>query len=272
MILNLAVELVIAGEVVRAVTQDLSPFGMFVRLERFVPIGTEVELAITVRGVRHTAPGVVVHALDAPEAQTLGRQRGLGVMFRGARPGEPGAALATEVIRLIENHVAAHAQTEDLHIVIADPSTRLLERLSTALGNAGFSVATATNGMEAIGAALTRTPDVVLVERDMPVVDGLHVLSGDGPPRRARRRAGHDHVGAEHATDLERLRGVPARRRRLHPEAVHRARGDPARAAAGRERRGATASASCCAATSTASGCRRCSRCSSRTARPASSR
>ena len=34
--------------------------------------------------------------------------------------------------------------------------------------------------MEAIGACLSRTPDVVLVERDMPVVDGLHVLSEMG--------------------------------------------------------------------------------------------
>jgi len=34
--------------------------------------------------------------------------------------------------------------------------------------------------MEAIGACLSRTPDVVLVERDMPVVDGLHVLQEMG--------------------------------------------------------------------------------------------
>ena len=34
--------------------------------------------------------------------------------------------------------------------------------------------------METIGACLTRTPDVVLVERDMPVVDGLHVLQEMG--------------------------------------------------------------------------------------------
>ena len=34
--------------------------------------------------------------------------------------------------------------------------------------------------MEAIGACLSRAPDVVLVERDMPVVDGLHVLQEMG--------------------------------------------------------------------------------------------
>jgi DNA-binding response OmpR family regulator len=204
-IMNMAVELTIDGEVVRAVTQDMSPFGMFVRLDRDVPIGTPVELAITVRGARHTAPGVIVHALDRHEALTLGRQRGYGVMFRGARPGEPGAALATEVIRLIENHVAAHAQTEDLRIVIADPSTRLLERLSTALGNAGFSVATVTNGIEALGAALTRTPDVVLAERDMPVLDGLQLLSEMGQHAELAGVPVMIMAEPEHATDLDRL-------------------------------------------------------------------
>ena len=201
----MAVELVVNGEIVRAVTQDLSPFGMFVRLDRHVPVGTAIELAITVRGVRHSAPAVVVHALDEHEALTLGRQRGLGVMFRGARPGEPGAALATEVIRLIENHVAAHAQTEDLRIVIADPSTRLLERLSTALGNAGFSVATVTNGIEALGAALTRTPDVVLAERDMPVLDGLQLLSEMGQHAELAGVPVMIMAEPEHATDLDRL-------------------------------------------------------------------
>jgi DNA-binding response OmpR family regulator len=203
--MNMAVELVIAGETVRAVTQDMSPFGMFVRLERKIPIGTSIELAITVRGVRHTAPGIIVHSLDQQEAQSLGRQPGLGVMFRGARPGEPGAALATEVIRLIENHVAAHAQTEDLRIVIADPSTRLLERLSTALGNAGFSVATVTNGIEALGAALTRTPDVVLAERDMPVLDGLQLLSEMGQHAELAGVPVMIMAEPEHASDLDRL-------------------------------------------------------------------
>jgi len=92
---------------------------------------------------------------------------------------------------------------EDLRIVVGDPQTRLLERLSTALDAAGFAVATATNGMEAISACLSRTPDVVLVERDMPVVDGLHVLEEMG--RHAELASVPVMMMSADATDLVRL-------------------------------------------------------------------
>ena len=90
--------------------------------------------------------------------------------------------------------------------MVADPQTRLLERLSTALGNAGFSVATATNGMEAIGACLSRAPDVALIERDMPVVDGLHVLQEMG--RHAELASVPVMMMSADATDLVRLQAL----------------------------------------------------------------
>jgi DNA-binding response OmpR family regulator len=52
--------------------------------------------------------------------------------------------------------------------------------MSTALGNAGFAVATASNGMEALSACLRRVPDAVLADRDLPVVDGLSLLEEMG--------------------------------------------------------------------------------------------
>jgi len=128
--------------------------------------------------------GQVTHALAEVEARTLGRYP--GQRHRVPRPGAPGDELFCEAIkRMLGRH--AHNQ----HTVL-DPDRgrrqgdRVLERLSTALDNAGFSVATADERMEAIGACLSRTPDVALIERDMPVVDGFH-SPGDGPPRRARR-------------------------------------------------------------------------------------
>jgi DNA-binding response OmpR family regulator len=201
-IINVEVEIMVAGRVLRAMSQDMSPFGMFIRLDDPLPIGTEIELAISPRGARLTAPAVVVHSLADDEARGLGRRSGVGVLFRGARPGEAGAALAAEVIRQIEHHVQV-TTTDDLRIVVADPSTRLLERLSTALGNAGFSVAIVTNGIEALGAALTRTPDVVLAERDMPVMDGLTLLGEMG--QHAALAGVPVILMSEHASDLVRL-------------------------------------------------------------------
>ena len=176
--MNLPVELITDGKRVRAVSQDLSPYGMFVRLSPPLPVGTVVQLVIAPNGQRLVATGRVTHVLGEVEARTLGRYPGIGVAFRNpVRPADHQFVHA--VARLLERH-AQHPPAAEIRIVVADAETRILERLSTALGVAGFSVATATNGMEAIGACLSRAPDVVLVERDMPVVDGLHVLSEMG--------------------------------------------------------------------------------------------
>ena len=176
--MSLPVELITGGKKTRAITQDLSPYGMFVRMSPPLPVGTVVQLVISPNGERYLTQGQVTHCLDEVEARTLGRFPGVGVVFR--EPVRPSDEMFADAVgRMLLHHTAA-LDSSEIRIVVGDPQTRLLERLSTALDIAGFSVATATNGMEAIGACLTRTPDVVLVERDMPVVDGLHVLQEMG--------------------------------------------------------------------------------------------
>ena len=176
--MSLPVEVITGGKKTRAITQDLSPYGMFVRMSPPLPSGTVVQLVISPNGQRFITTGQVTHSLDEVEARTLGRFPGVGVVFRDpVRPADE--QFAEAVGRLLLHHTAA-MDSGEIRIVVGDPQTRLLERLSTALGIAGFAVATATNGMEAIGACLSKTPDVVLVERDMPVVDGLHVLQEMG--------------------------------------------------------------------------------------------
>ena len=176
--MSLPVELIFNGKKLRAVTQDLSPLGMFVRLSPPLPVGTVVQLVMAPNGQRLVTTGQVTHSLSEVEAKTLGRFPGVGVVFRDpVRPSDE--QFAEAVARMLESQAQTRPAGE-IRIVVADPETRILERLSTALGNAGFFVATATNGMEAIGACLTKTPDVVLIERDMPVVDGLHVLQEMG--------------------------------------------------------------------------------------------
>jgi DNA-binding response OmpR family regulator len=173
--MNLPVELIVDGMRLRAVSQDVSPLGMFVRLTQPLPVGTAVQIAIAPSGQRLVTIGDVSHALGEAEARTLGRFPGIGIAFRPPmRPAE--LAFVQALTQTIEHHAQAQPPAE-IRIVVADSETRILERLSTSLGVAGFSVATATNGMEAVGACLSRAPDVVLVERDMPVVDGLHVLA-----------------------------------------------------------------------------------------------
>jgi DNA-binding response OmpR family regulator len=199
--MNLPVELIAGGKKLRAVSQDISPYGMFVRLSPPLPAGTIVQIVIAPNGQRHVTTGQVTHALGEVEARTLGRFPGIGVVFREPmRPADE--AFFDAVSRLLESNARSRPAAE-LRILVADSETRILERLSTALGTAGFAVATATNGMEAIGAALTRAPDVALVERDMPVVDGLQVLQEMG--RHADLASVPVMVMSSNATDLARL-------------------------------------------------------------------
>jgi DNA-binding response OmpR family regulator len=199
--MNLPVELIAGGKRVRAVSQDLSPDGMFVRLAPPLPVGTQVQVVISPNGQRLVTSGHVTHALTEAEARTLGRFPGIGVAFEPAsRPGDQEFTQA--VVRLLDRN-AQHQPPADLRILVADSETRILERLSTALGTAGFSVATASNGMEALGSCLSRAPDVVLVERDMPVVDGLHVLQEMG--RHAELASVPVMMMSSESTDLVRL-------------------------------------------------------------------
>jgi CheY-like chemotaxis protein len=199
--MNLPVELIADGKKLRAVSQDLSPYGMFVRLSPPLEPGTVVQVVIAPNGQRHVIPGQVTHALGEVEARTLGRYPGVGVMFREAmRPSEQ--AFLDAVSRLLERHTKERPAA-DLRILVADSQTRVLERLSTALGTAGFFVATATNGMEALGSCLSKAPDVALVERDMPVVDGLHVLQEMG--RHPQLASVPVMMMSANATDLARL-------------------------------------------------------------------
>jgi DNA-binding response OmpR family regulator len=199
--MNLPVEIITGGKKIRAVSQDLSPLGMFIRLSPPLAPGTVLQVVISPNGQRQVATGQVTHCLSEVEARTLGRFPGIGVQFREAmRPGED--AFFEALQRLLERHTAARPLA-DLRILVADPQTRILERLSTALGGAGFVVATATNGIEAIGACLSKTPDVALVERDMPVVDGLHVLQEMG--RHGELASVPVMMMSANATDLARL-------------------------------------------------------------------
>ena len=198
-VLNLDVELAYGERTVYAVSQDVTPFGMFIRLDEPLPLGTSVELTIAPQGTRLSASALVVHQLVEAEAHTLGRRPGNGLLFRCDRD----APFVRELERMIESHPQVMPAEDEARIVVAGSSTRLLERLSTALDNAGFSVATATNGMEALGAALSRTPDVVLADRDMPVLDGLQLLAEMG--RHPQLASVPVMIMADHPTDLERL-------------------------------------------------------------------
>ncbi|MBA3502028.1 MAG: DUF4388 domain-containing protein, partial [Deltaproteobacteria bacterium] len=174
--LHLPLEIFAGGRKVVAELEDLSRTGMFVRVEDPPPEGTLVHVAFTAGAQRFVTSGNVMHSLDETDARSLGRRVGIGIEFRlPTRPNDKLFAIAVE--RLLEGVAHTHpARAADRRVIVATSHVRLLERLSAAFGAAGFSVGTAANGLEAIAACLRAKPDVLVVERTLPIIDGIEVV------------------------------------------------------------------------------------------------
>jgi len=148
--------------------QDVSRTGMFVALSPPLEVGTPVIVAIKVDGVRVSTPARVANCLE--DGRALGRVPGVGIAFR--MPLEASFSLAIDQLL---RRVRAK-QLQNAHVVVADAEPRMLERLSDAFAGAGFSVATAATGMEVFGACLQHKPDLVLVDRKTPIIDGMQLI------------------------------------------------------------------------------------------------
>jgi CheY-like chemotaxis protein len=173
--MDLTVELFAAGEPRRVAVHDVSRTGMFLRISPPLPAGEPVDLALFFEGRQLATSATVVHGLGELDARALGRRPGIGVQFD-----QPTRHTDTLFLRAVDRLLARRVSrvvAARLHVVVGDPSTRLLERLSTELGDAGCTVATATNGLEVVGACMRTPPDVVVVERTLPVLDGNHVIA-----------------------------------------------------------------------------------------------
>ncbi len=175
--MNLPVEVYAAGRKLEVVLQDLSHTGMFLRLVPPMPVGTIIHIAMEPAGLdgqRVVTAGTVVHTLDEHAARAQGRVAGIGVAFRDPiRPGDQ--QFAEGVTALLASQVVAPPVLR--RIVIADAHTHLLEGMSFAFHDAGFQVATATTGLEALAACLKRAPDVIVLERGLPVMDAFEVMA-----------------------------------------------------------------------------------------------
>ena len=170
---RLEAELLVGEAVCPGSIEGVSRNGLFVEVEPAPPIGTELRIAIAPEGRRLVARGIVVHRLDLTAAAALGRRAGVGIALRAAEtPNEELFALALE--RIIREHLVAAPL--GFHAVVADSDRRFLAATACALADAGFAVAIATTGRDALAVCLRRTPDVVIVDRALPVLDGYRLI------------------------------------------------------------------------------------------------
>jgi DNA-binding response OmpR family regulator len=146
---------------------------MFVRTDDLLPVGDVVELCITLPG-GHVVKVIsrVAHLLSAAAARALGRWPGMGFEFLELE-GEGRGHLMAHLDTLLEEVTPPpQPMPRSVRVLVADESTRLLERLARTLARDGFVVATASNGAEVHAACLANPPDVVLAAADLPGMDG----------------------------------------------------------------------------------------------------
>jgi len=62
------------------------------------------------------------------------------------------------------------------HVLVCDDDDLLLELLKFRLSAKGYEVRTARNGKEAIDSANAESPDAIVLDAMMPVIDGYEVL------------------------------------------------------------------------------------------------
>ncbi|MCC7146609.1 MAG: response regulator [Phycisphaeraceae bacterium] len=60
-------------------------------------------------------------------------------------------------------------------ILLVDDETHILHVLSLRLNMAGYETLTAENGQEALDLALHHTPDLIIADYQMPLLDGLEL-------------------------------------------------------------------------------------------------
>ena len=61
-------------------------------------------------------------------------------------------------------------------ILIADDEPRIRRIVSLLLGDAGYEVKTASNGGEAVALAESFAPDIILLDQQMPVMNGTEAM------------------------------------------------------------------------------------------------
>ncbi|MGB1274335.1 MAG: response regulator [Nannocystaceae bacterium] len=76
----------------------------------------------------------------------------------------------------LADEAVEEANLDPLHVLVVDDSPSIRSELTRALSDAGITVRSAENGLEAISAALKHRPDLILTDVEMPVMDGWTLL------------------------------------------------------------------------------------------------
>jgi len=131
----------------------------------------------------------------------------------------------------VPDDAPSHVRDKSVRVLLADDDETLLGMLERTLDAAGFEVATATNGRDALSLCLRFEPTVLVADMHMPVLNGRDVaqllkrMREDRAPATILLTA--DPTVPRAIEDVAEVLGKPIRARHL-VEAIHRAAGDAA--------------------------------------------
>lgn len=155
--------------------QDLSRTGMFLRMDEPLGSRSRVLVALQYEGRRVVTTAHVTHVLRVDEARVLGRSPGVGIEFR-----EPLNATDQLFALVVERVIRAwrtDSEPRKAHVIIANGAPDLLERLARTFRDGGLGVATATTGIQALASCMRDVPDAIVLDRALPIFDGLRVMT-----------------------------------------------------------------------------------------------
>jgi len=160
-----------------AESEDLSRNGVFVRTEELLPVGAVTEVTLTLPdGARFRVIARVAHLLSPAASRALGRHVGMGFQFLETDSAGRDALVSYLEDLLDELTPPPQPVPSGVRVVVAEPSTPLLERIAIALGQAGFVVDAFEDGADAYAACTHAPPEAVVAAAVMPGMDGWTVL------------------------------------------------------------------------------------------------
>ncbi len=164
-----------------AYSRDLSRGGMFLTTEHFLPLNAVilVQIELPENGGQIPITCRVVYVRDNELAQKTGAKTGMGIQFLD---------LEQENMARLQRFVADHSVTQEpeplgrrqrlrpLDVLIIDDDSSARERVAKVFRERGDKVRTAKDGLAGLGECLRQPPDTVLLDVQMPAIDGWQLV------------------------------------------------------------------------------------------------
>jgi CheY-like chemotaxis protein len=90
---------------------------------------------------------------------------------------QAGIDTAARIREVVAQRVACEQLVEGLTILVVDDEEDLAETVETLLTARGYSVLKASDGRQAVDLALSQHPDLVLLDYELPEMDGFEVMA-----------------------------------------------------------------------------------------------